>query len=157
LARIRRCVDPSGLSRSPERPCLHYVVVPSPIRQNFLPAPAEIYAAGSNLGSLKPLPTNHYGPGHACHFVGESDGGTLAGSGAHQAREPVPLRAMLSCISDHSHGAGDEQPSQMSIALFGDPAKSVLAAGRMLLGHQPDPRGETAARGERLPISNFGH
>src|SRR5262249_51082899 len=45
---------------------------------------------------------------------------------------------------------------QMSIALFGDPAQSALAAGRMLLGHQPDPRGETAARGERRPISNFG-
>ena len=27
-----KCVDPSGFSRSPERPYLHYVVVPSPIR-----------------------------------------------------------------------------------------------------------------------------
>jgi len=26
-----RCVDPSGFSRSPERPYLHYVVMPSPI------------------------------------------------------------------------------------------------------------------------------
>ena len=30
-ALLRRCVDPSGFSRSPERPYLHYVVVPSPI------------------------------------------------------------------------------------------------------------------------------
>jgi hypothetical protein len=27
----KRCVDPSGLSRSPERPYLHYVAMPSPI------------------------------------------------------------------------------------------------------------------------------
>src|SRR5437762_13636365 len=30
-ARIQRCADPSGFSRSPDRPCLHYVVVSSPI------------------------------------------------------------------------------------------------------------------------------
>ena len=28
----RKCDDPSGFSRSPERPYLHYVVMPSPIR-----------------------------------------------------------------------------------------------------------------------------
>jgi hypothetical protein len=35
--RIRRCADPSGLSRSPDRPCLllHYVVVSSPFVQSF--------------------------------------------------------------------------------------------------------------------------
>jgi hypothetical protein len=31
----RRCADPSGLSLSPDRPCLHYVVVSSPIRSKL--------------------------------------------------------------------------------------------------------------------------
>jgi hypothetical protein len=35
------------------------------------------------------------------------------------------LRAVLARISDDSHGAGDEQPAQMSIALLRDPAKSL--------------------------------
>jgi hypothetical protein len=30
-ALLKMCVDPSGFSRSPERPYLHYVVMPSPI------------------------------------------------------------------------------------------------------------------------------
>ena len=30
-ARIQRCDDPNGFSRSPVRPCLHYVVMSSPI------------------------------------------------------------------------------------------------------------------------------
>ena len=32
IARTCKCVDPNGFSRSTERPYLHYVVMPSPIR-----------------------------------------------------------------------------------------------------------------------------
>src|SRR5262249_48275563 len=34
-ARIQRCADPNEFSRSPDRPCLHYVVMSSPIPSNF--------------------------------------------------------------------------------------------------------------------------
>ncbi|MGB8073051.1 MAG: hypothetical protein WCF55_09425, partial [Pseudolabrys sp.] len=45
------CVDPNGLSRSPERPHLHYVVMPSPIGGADLPA-GVCYAAINGVGSL---------------------------------------------------------------------------------------------------------
>jgi hypothetical protein len=55
FTRTRKCDDPSGFSRSPERPYLHYVVMPSPIRCN--PRSTLDYAAcESNLGSLKRSP-----------------------------------------------------------------------------------------------------
>src|SRR5262245_41498357 len=60
-------------------------------------------------------------------------------------------------ISDDGHGAGDEQPAQMSIALLRDAAQSVFAAGRMLSRHQSDPCSKTAAGRERFPISDLGH
>lgn len=45
-----RCVDPNGFSRSPERPYLHYVVMPSPI--GGAPALPAAYAANNSSGSL---------------------------------------------------------------------------------------------------------
>ena len=67
------------------------------------------------------------------------------------------FRAVLSRVPDDSHGAGDQQPSQVAIALFGDTAEPILAAGRMLLGHQSDPGGEIAPGAERLPIADLGN
>jgi hypothetical protein len=55
FTRTRKCDDPSGFSRSPERPYLHHVVMPSPIRCN--PRSTLDYAASeSNVGSLKRSP-----------------------------------------------------------------------------------------------------
>ena len=47
----KKCVDPSGFSRSPERPYLHYVVMPSPIGVADLAAGLP-YAASDSFGSL---------------------------------------------------------------------------------------------------------
>src|SRR5471030_1657530 len=47
----KRCVDPSGFSRSPERPYLHYVVMPSPIGVADLSAGLP-HAASDSFGSL---------------------------------------------------------------------------------------------------------
>ena len=47
----KACVDPSGLSRSPEQPYLHYVVMPSPIGVADLPA-SLLHAASGSFGSL---------------------------------------------------------------------------------------------------------
>src|SRR3979490_1019273 len=46
-----KCVDPNGLSRSPERPYLHYVVMPSPIGVADLSAGVS-HAASNSFGSL---------------------------------------------------------------------------------------------------------
>ena len=45
------CVDPSGFSRSPERPYLHYVVMPSPIGVADLAAGLP-HTASNSFGSL---------------------------------------------------------------------------------------------------------
>ena len=50
-AHLKACVDPSGLSRSPEQPYLHYVVMPSPIGMADLPANRP-HAASASFGSL---------------------------------------------------------------------------------------------------------
>jgi len=46
----KECVDPSGFSRSPERPYLHYVVMPSPIGANL--SAGGSHAASNSFGSL---------------------------------------------------------------------------------------------------------
>src|SRR5438477_9717294 len=63
--------------------------------------------------------------------------------------------AVLSCVANDRHGAGDEQPSQIAIALLGNAAEPFLAAGRVLLGHQTDPSGKIAPRAERPPIADL--
>ena len=47
----KRCVDPSGFSRSTERPYLHYVIMPSPIGIADLAAGLR-HAASNSVGSL---------------------------------------------------------------------------------------------------------
>src|SRR5215813_14494295 len=109
------------------------------------------------LRLLEPLAAHHHGPGHACDFVGKCNGSDLERPTVHQTSEPGPLGAVLPRISEDSHGAGDEQPAQVSIALLRDPAESLFTPGRVLSGHQADPRSKTAARRKYLPISYFGH
>jgi hypothetical protein len=46
----KRCVDPSGFSRSTERPYLHYVIMPSPI--GLADLAAGLRHAASSFGSL---------------------------------------------------------------------------------------------------------
>src|SRR6516165_12272020 len=41
-AHFLKCDDPNGFSRSPDRPCLHYVVMSSPIGVFTLPAAASV-------------------------------------------------------------------------------------------------------------------
>src|SRR5262249_10782411 len=90
-------------------------------------------------------------------FVRKPEGGGLVWQTPEQWSEPKPFCAVLAGISDDGHGAGDEQPAQMSIALLRDAAQSVFAAGRMLSRHQSDPCSKTAAGRECFPISDLGH
>jgi len=95
---LEKCDDPNGLSRSPERPYLNYVVMPS----------------------------------------------------------PIGYRSICWRLS-RSHCTGDEQPSQVAIALLGDAAELVLAAGCVLLRHQSNPCREAASRAELLPVADLGN
>ena len=94
-------------------PCLHYVVVPSPIPDDFLHA-VDSYAAGNNFGSLNRSPRTIMAQAMRAIL----NGSNLDRPTGHQTSEPGPLRAVLARISDDGHRAGDEQPAQMSITLL---------------------------------------
>src|SRR5262249_7576255 len=68
-----------------------------------------------------------------------------------------PLGAVLLGVADDGHGTCYEQPSQVAITLLGDAAEPLLAAGRVLLGHQPDPGSKIAPRAELPPVADFGN
>src|SRR5262245_57826475 len=67
------------------------------------------------------------------------------------------LRAVFLRIADDGHGTGNEKPPQVSIVLLGDAAELVLATGRVLPRHQPDPGSQATSRAERLPVANLGN
>src|SRR5262245_60122748 len=137
-----KCDDPNGFSRSPERPYLHYVVMPSPIGGADRSAPT--YAASNSVGSRYLSPRDR--PRHPRDLVGQGNGSHLGRPARHQPPQPrVFLRAVLLRIADDGHGTGDEKPPQVSIALLRNAAELVLAAGRVLLRHQPDPGGQTSS------------
>src|SRR6516165_4746402 len=146
------CDDPSGFSRSPERPYLHYVVMPSPI--GLRPTSCR----QQQVRLLVSLAPDHDGPGHPCDLVGERDGRHFRGSALHQPAKPRPLLgAVPARVADDGHCPDDQQPPQISIALLGDAAEPVLAAGGVLLRHQPDPGRKTAPGGESLPVADLGN
>jgi hypothetical protein len=149
-------LTPAGSPDPPERSCLHYVVVPSPIPYDFLPA-VDSYAAGNNFGSLNRSPCTIMAQAIRAISLAKCNGSNLDWPTVHQTGEPKPFCAVLARIADDCHRSGDEQPAQMSNTLLRDPAESLFAAGRMLSRHQPDPRSETAARREHPPISHLGH
>ena len=70
-------------------------------------------------------------------------------SPARVARVPELLGA-----PDHREGADDEQLSQIAVAGLADASQLLLAAARVLLGHQPDPGTEVAAGAEDLRIGD---
>ena len=83
----------------------------------------------------------HHRPGHSGNLVSERDGGHLGRPPGQQRREPWPvLGAMDLGVADDGKRAGGEQTAQIAITLFADAAELVLAATRMLLGDEPDPR-----------------
>src|SRR5262249_11027572 len=104
-----------------------------------------------------PFAANHDRPSHPCDLVGECNRRHLYRSAIHYSCEPSSFGAMLSRIANDSHSAGDEEPSQIAIALLGYAAEPFLAAGRVLLGHQTNPGGESAPRAERPPIADLGN
>jgi len=101
---------------------------------------------------------DHDGPGHPRNLVGERHGRHLGWPTFHQSCEPrPPLGSVLARVADDGHCADDKQPPQISIALLGDAAEPVFAAGGVLLRHQPDPDRKTAPRREAIPVADLGN
>ena len=115
-------------------------------------------AASMQLRLLVSLAAGHDGPGDPCHLVGQGDSSHFRRPALHQPPQPRPLlRAVLLRVADHGHGAGDEKPSQVSIALLGDTTELVLATRCVLLRYQPNPGSQTTPRLERLPVADLGN
>ena len=89
-----KCDDPNGFSRSPERPYLHYVVMPSPIGGADRSAPT--YAASNSVGSRYLSPRAMIA--HAIRdLVGQGNGSHLGRPARHQPPQPrVFLRPEIS-------------------------------------------------------------
>jgi hypothetical protein len=88
------CDDPNGFSRSPERPHLHYVVMPSPIGGS----PIWLLLCGEQQFRLPvSLAASHDRPRHPCDLVGQDNRSSHLGRAAsHQPSEPrTPLRTVL--------------------------------------------------------------
>ncbi len=92
-ALLKACVDPSGLSRSPEQPYLHYVVMPSPIGVADLPA-SLLQAASGSCGSLYFSPLAIMAQAIRAILLASAIAATLVGRRANNAvsrgRCPVP-------------------------------------------------------------------
>src|ERR1700759_730150 len=105
-------------------------------RQFVEPFALAAYAAiGSIGGSLTLSPRTIRAQAMRAILLARATAATLIGRRsmirASQSRFVPCLRAYrMTAI------APDEQPPQVSIALFGDAAETLLAAGRMLLGNQ---------------------
>ena len=144
-----------GLSRSPERPyplssCRRQLVL-----SVYLHAALMLPAMASAPVSVA---MDDDRPGHPRNLVGQCEGRDLGRSTRHQSSEPWPLqRAVLLRVADNGHRADDEQPSQVSVTLLGDAAELVLAAGRLLLGYQANPRSQATTRPECLPVADLGN
>ena len=71
-----KCDDPNGFSRSPERPYLHYVIMPSPIGGADRSAP---YAASNSAGSRYLLPRAMIGHAIRAILLAKATAATLVG------------------------------------------------------------------------------
>ena len=77
-AHFWKCDDPNGFSRSPERPYLHYVVMPSPIGVADLSA-GVCYAAINIVGSLYLSPRTMMAQAIRAILLASATAATLAG------------------------------------------------------------------------------
>jgi hypothetical protein len=90
-----KCVDPSGFSRSPERPYLHYVVMPSPIGVADLAADLP-HAASNNLGSLYLSPRTMMAQAIRAILLASATAATLVGR--RSINRPSQGRFAVPCL-----------------------------------------------------------
>ena len=88
---------------------------------------------------LVSFPSGHHGPHHSRDLLASAIAATLVGRRSISRAAKADVGAVILGVADDGHGAGYEQTSQVAITLLGDAAELVLAPGRMLPGHQPNP------------------
>src|ERR1700688_3614068 len=99
---------------------------------------------------------DQHGPDDARSFGGERHHGDLVGPPREQLAQPRIADAAPFLLPQMGACAADQQGSQHAVSLFGDAARTMLAAGAVIAAGQPDPGRKIAARTEHLRIGNFG-
>ena len=56
--------------------------------------------------------------------------------------QPWPASAMPFGVSDHGHGADEQQLTEIAISLLGDATEPLFATARVLSRNKTDPRGK---------------
>src|SRR6516164_737014 len=152
-----RCTGTGGLSLSPDRPALHYVLFVLPTFTSRRVSARSLPRRGKCDGLLVAFTFGHHGPRHPRNLVGEGDRSNLGWLARQQCGEPRPMfAATLLGIADDRQRAGHEQTAQISVALFAEAAEPFPTSARMLFRYQADPGREIPPRSEGLRISDAG-
>src|SRR5260370_24680238 len=85
-------------------------------------------------------------PGGARTLVGMCLRHDLEGPPRRELREPEIFLRILPGSPQHSNRSDDENAPQVAVALLGDWPELLLAPGRILSRHQPDPGREIPSR-----------
>src|SRR5215469_9458073 len=107
---------------------------------------------------LVALTLRHHRPGHPGELVRESNRRNLGRPARQQGSEPGPMPGAINLgVADNGERSGGEKAAQIAVTLLADAAKPVLAAARVLPGHEPDPGREVSARTKGLWIRHACH
>src|SRR6476620_4375970 len=82
---------------------------------------------------------------------------TATTSPRQELREPGILPGILLGAPQHSDRPDDENTPQVAISLLGDRSELLLAPGRILPRHQPDPGRQIASRPEDSRVRHRRH
>src|SRR6516165_5443895 len=100
---------------------------------------------------------SHQCPGGARHLVGERHRHDLKGPPRQQLHEPGIFPGILLGTSQHRDRPDHENASQVAVSLLGDRPELLLAPGRILAWHQPDPGREIAPRPKDSRVRHRRH
>jgi hypothetical protein len=100
--------------------------------------------------------TSHDRPGDPCHLVGESDSDQTGWFSLQQLICPdVDGGFLVPRTLNDGSGSNDKEMPQIAVPHFRY-AHSLLAAGRVLLWHQPEPSGKLPAGTEHFRVAHSG-
>src|SRR5262245_1932509 len=110
---------------------------------HILPSP-DSYATATSAGARYVPPWANSGQAMR-HLVGKCHGHDLEGSSRQEPREPGIFLRVLHGAPQDGMRADDENASQIAVTLLGDRPELLLAPGRILSRHQPNPSRKIAS------------
>jgi hypothetical protein len=120
-------------------------------------SPDPAVSTGYDLWISIAFAIGHQCPHRSGGLVGERDSRNLRWTAAHQLHEPGPTCTVTLGVADHRHGADHQHLAQIAIAGFGDAAKALLSAARVLPRYKSDPGREVTPRFEDRWIRDAGN